>query len=481
MSGFRIEGNTSGNVLEVTTNNEIKSALTLVDTDAGHVSILAESDSGTITGSRLMRSPEVSQDFKIRAGLDTLVFNEIFPGTILNSGIWTAPATTMTAIVAGNFQTLNAGLSVASGAVARLQSYRHFPIFGPQATYVELGLQFSQLPVNGNFCEWGVGLATGTSAPTDGIFFRVNSSGEFRCIINYGGSEVQSGTLDFSTLVGINTNHVFLIYAGNKSVDFWIDDILIATVEASNSGFGTTASMNLPIFVRTYNSIATAAAQTIKIGYASVQLSDGNYSKPYMQMAAGAGWHSSLTQTGATTIGQTAVWTNSANPTAAAPTNTTAALGSGLGGIFIANINGLAVTTDFVISSYQVPLGTATFPGKGLYITGIGVSAVNTVVANGAGPTTWALALAYGHTAVSLATSESSTTKAPRRFPLGIQTLAAAAAVGQPATNDTINSLSTPIFVQPGEFVQVIMRFISNNSAATEAVNFYIRLEGHFE
>lgn len=481
MAGFRIEGNTSGNVLEVNTNNEMKTALTLVEENAGYVSMLAESDAGTVTGTRLMRSPEVSQDFKMRTGLDTLVFNEIFPGTILNSNVWTAPVTTMTAVVAGNFQTLNAGLSVASAAVARLQSYRYFPIFGPQATYVELGLQFSQLPVTGNVCEWGLGLATTTTAPTDGIFFRINASGEFRCVINYNGTEVQSGTLNFTTLVGVNTNHVFLIYAGNKSVDFWIDDILVTSINASNAGFGTTASMNLPVFIRTYNSSATPAAQTMKVGYASVQLSDGNYSKPYMHTAAGAGWHSSLTQTGATTIGQTAVWTNSANPTAATPTNTTAALGSGLGGIFIANINGLAVTTDFIISSFQVPLGTAALPGKSLYITGVRVSAVNTVVANGAGPTTWALALAYGHTAVSLATTETSTTKAPRRFPLGIQTLAAVAAVGQPATNDTVTTLSTPIFVQPGEFVQVIMRFIANNSVATEAVNFYISFEGYFE
>jgi hypothetical protein len=97
------------------------------------------------------------------------------------------------------------------------------------------------------------------------------------------------------------------------------------------------------------------------------------------------------------------------------------------------------------------------------------------------GPTTWAMALAFGHTAVSLATTESSTTKAPRRFPLGVQTLPASAPIGQLSTEIINLSLQSPIGVQPGEFAQVILRFITNNSVATQALNFYINIEGYFE
>lgn len=481
MSGIRLEGNISGNIAEVTTSNELKVALQADQSLAGYATIISENDDGSITGSKYRLSPETSYDYKLRVGMDTFLFDEIFPGTVLNSNLWTAPITTMAITVANGFAFLNSGLSAASGAVARLSTYRSFPVYGSTSTYCETAVQFGSVPTANNVTEFGFGIATGVSAPTDGAIFRLNASGEFRCVVIANSVEIQSSSLDFSALVGPNITKSFIVALGANIATFWIDDVLVATINLQNAGYILTASANLPVYYRTYNTALTSIAQSMKVSFLNVALGDWHYNKPYGHAAAGSGRNSAVTQTGATTIGQTAVWTNSTNPAAAAPTNTTAALGSGLGGIFIANISALAVTTDFIISSYQVPLGTATFPGKSLYITGIRISAVNTVVANGAGPTTWALALAFGHTSVSLATTESATAKAPRRLPLGVQTLAAAAAVGQPATNDINISLQSPIGVQPGEFVQTIFRLISNNSAATEAVNFYVQFEGYFE
>lgn len=481
MSGLRISGDTSGNVAEVSVNKDLKVVTPMINTQAGYTVQTTSSDEGTVTGIRYNINPESSTDYKQRVGLDTFVFNEFFPGTVLNSNIWTAPVTTMTATVAAGFINLNAAASVASGGVARLSSYRNFPVFGAVKTYFESTLQFSRAPVTNNISEWGLAFATGVAAPTDGAIFRFNATGEFRCVVINNGVEIQSNSLDFNSLIGNNTTANFIISMGTAGVHFWINDILVAVILLTVGGGNTISSCNLPIMYRTYNTAVTASAQSIKIGNVNITFGDNNYTKPYPHQVAGAGYHSSLTQTGAAVIGQTAVWANGANPTAAVPTATTAALGAGLGGIFIANINGLAVTTDFIVQSYQVPVGTAVIPGKSLYVTGIRVSAVNGVVANGAGPTTWALALAYGHTAVSLATAEAAGTKAPRRIPLGVQSLINAAAVGQPASPDIAYSLSTPIVVQPGEFIQTIMRFIANNSAATEAVNFYITFEGYFE
>lgn len=481
MAGIRVEGNTSGNVAEVNSDNEIRIALQPDSLKAGYTTIVTENDDGTITGNKYRLSPETSYDYKLRVGVDNFIFDETFPGTVLNSSIWTAPVTTMTVALSSGFLFLNSGLSTANNAVARVSSYRSFPIYGTTSTYFEASLQVGSAPTANNVSEWGLAIASGTTAPTDGAVFRLNAGGEFRCVVIANSTEIQSTSLDFDALVGVNTSRNFVISVGANIVTFWIDDVLVATMNLQTSGYATTSSGNLPVMFRTYNTALTSLAQSMKVGYVNLALGDWAYNKPFPHSAAGAGRSSTVNQTGAATIVQTAVWTNSTNPAAATPTNTTAALGSGLSGIFIANINALAVTTDFIIQSYQVPLGTAVIPGRSLFVTGIRVSAVNTVVANGANPTTWALACAYGHTAVSLATTETATTKAPRRFPLGVQTLPATAPVGTTATDGINTSFVSPIMVQPGEFIQTILRFVSNNSAATEAINFYIHIEGYFE
>ena len=80
-------------------------------------------------GTRVMRELDGSLDFRARVGVDTLVFNEVFPGSALDTGRWQTNVTTMTVTVAGCYMNLNAGLSTASGAVARVTTYRSFPVY----------------------------------------------------------------------------------------------------------------------------------------------------------------------------------------------------------------------------------------------------------------------------------------------------------------------------------------------------------------
>ena len=75
-----------------------------------------------------MRELDIDADYRTRVGVDTRAFSEWFPGSALNTSIWTSPVTTMTITVTGGYVTLNAGLSTASGAVARLTSYQFFQI-----------------------------------------------------------------------------------------------------------------------------------------------------------------------------------------------------------------------------------------------------------------------------------------------------------------------------------------------------------------
>jgi hypothetical protein len=445
---------------------------------AGFAAMLADNDSGTITGSRYVLNPEVSGDYRLRTGIDQMMFNELFPGSVLNSALWTAPVTTATITVASGYANLNAAGSLASAAVARLQTYRSFPCYKSYTTYFEMELQFTSIPVVGNVCEWGAFISTGTAAPTDGAFFRLNAAGELRCVTNNNGTETQSETIDVS-LLGVNHSKAYLIYIMSNKAFFWIDNILVSTIDVT-AGQGTvSSSQNLPLSFRCYNSLATSTAQIMKVSMVNVTLADMNSSKPWNDIVCGAGGNSSQGQTSGT-MGSTALYTNSLAPTAGVVmTNTTAALGSGLGGQFSA-LPTLAVNTDGIVCSFQVPLGTSTVPGKSLYIKGVNIDAVvTTVLAGNATPVVYVYSLAYGHTNVSLATTESATSKAPRRKILGVNSFPAAAALSTIGA-EVKADLENPIVVQPGEFVQIVAK---NIGAVTTSgvITFLVDIDGFFE
>lgn len=479
MAGFRIEGDTSGNVVEVNSLKELKIALNRVNSESGYSTITCASDDGSIIGTKFWVDPEASDDNKLRIGVDSLQIDESFPGTVLNSNMFSSTVTTMTTTVAGGLLNINANATTASGGVARIQTYKFYPINASSETYFESNIKFAFDAIANNVCEWGLFIASGTSAPTDGIFFRLNNAGEFRGIINNNGTEIQSDSIDFVSLVSTNTTN-FIISIGNTFAKFWIDGKLAARIDIGNTGSTICQSMYLPVSFRIYNTSITSSAQQMQVSYISVNNGDLDYNRPFNLQAVGAGWHSSYTQTGAAAHGTTLQFVNNTTPTAATPTNTTAALGSGLGGLFLALVNGLVVGTDYIIQSYQVPVGTSTSPGKSLFVTDISVSCSNSVIANGAGITNWIVGLAHGHTAVSLATTQSATTKIAKKSVLGKQSLAASAAVGT-VTNEIVKSYNTPICVNQGEFIQVFIRFENNNSQATERLDFAININGFYE
>jgi hypothetical protein len=142
-------------------------------------------------------------------------------------------------------------------------------------------------------------------------------------------------------------------------------------------------------------------------------------------------------------------------------TNTTAAF-TGLGGI-AAVLPTLAAASDGIVFSYQNPVPTINITGRNLVIRGVKAQGAVSVVLAG-GPVIYAYAVAFGHTAVSLATGETAsfataTTHAPRIVPLGIESYAATAAVGTLGAGATLQ-LANPIVVRPGEFVAIVARNI---------------------
>jgi hypothetical protein len=168
-------------------------------------------------------------------------------------------------------------------------------------------------------------------------------------------------------------------------------------------------------------------------------------------------------------------WANTTLPTAAAATNTTAALGAFVGGIFQMNAPATS-TTDVIVSSWQNPIGGVNQTPRTLKLRGMKVDCVNTVAAVATTGTTFAVAVAWGaqqaNLAASLAGTETgsfinNTTKIRRIQPLGVISFPVGAAIGAQATGIQFD-FEAPLVINPGEYLQVIAKPLLGTATATE-------------
>ena len=430
---------------------ELLIAPTRVASKAGFVALAAEVDDGAVTGARRVNKADISPNGRLKVGVDSRLFSEQFPGSAINTTLWQSPTTTMVTSVGSGNITLNSTALVTANAVAMIATRQFFAVSGDAGLLVRTVLQHTQQPQNNSTSEWGWFIATGTTQPTDGAFFRFLPNGEFRCVVSNNSVEVQSAT---RTPVGSSIAAEYAINIFDEGVTFLINGVVQALVMRPTSR-GNTMSSSCPVAIRTFNAASAPALANVFL-VSSVSVHQAGVNTPLLadQVAALSGGTFAQGQTGGT-IGSTANYANSSNPTAAVPSNTAANLGTGLGGQFW-EIDTLAVNTDGIITNYQVPAGTAASPGKTLLLTGVIIqSFVQTALTGGGYNAQWSLA--FGHTLVSLITGESPTNKAPRRFALGAQSVPAAAAALL-----MLGEIRVPFLipVYPGEFVQVVKKKI---------------------
>lgn len=171
-------------------------------------------------------------------------------------------------------------------------------------------------------------------------------------------------------------------------------------------------------------------------------------------------------------LAQLANHANSTSPSSATLSNTAAGYAT-LGGRYqFAAVSGAA--TDYALFAYQVP---STAPR--LFITGIAISTINTgaAVATSAHIFDWSLGL--NSTAVSLATTDAGSTFGPRRVPLGMQGLLSGAAIGAAAA-DLVREFRTPLVVEPGRYVHVILQMPVATATASQVIRGDVMFNGHF-
>lgn len=486
MSGIRIEGNTSGNVAEVTTTNELKVVLPQTVSQAGVAILYTENDDGTynVGAAAQRRSPNVSNDNRLSVGLDTPIFDSAFTSVTQDTGVWRHVFTTMTVTQSGGFALFNANSTTTGTTGASLQSWRYFSMVnngGLRLSFV-CGTTIA-IPAN-QVAELGWFLGTGpTAGPTEGVYFRVTSAGIIG-IVNYNGVETPTAALDSTFLVpGEMVEYQIRLYT--DYVGFWVSGRLLGRVVTPVGNAQATMTCTAPVTFQMRNSGTVTGPTQWKLGHVSVDQRDTAYGMSLEAIQAGMGLHGSQATSG-NTMGGTAGMTNSqAAGAGAVMTNTTAAIGVGLGGQFSV-LPTLAAGTDGILCSYPVPAGTVNIRPRTLMIRGVKIhGCVTTVLAGNATPVIYAFTLAYGHTAVSAATSEgasfsTATTKIPRRIPLGFESYAAAAALGtMGSTGGVYMPFAAPIAVNPNEFVAVLAKNLGVVTT-TGVITFYVSFDSYW-
>jgi len=474
MAGFRIEGNTSGNVAEVNASNELKVVLPVTQgATTPSVAMLTENDAGTATGSRAFGAPETDDDSRFRIAHESIFDCETFNYTAQSTGKHIYRNTTMAnSWTAAGLTTNSANITTTTTGTS-FATYAEFPILGASQLYCEIEGSFTAQPTTNTIVDFGLPRLATTNpfAPTDGVYFRLTSAGVFG-VINSNGTETT--TSPFSFVYENSEKHQFIIAMHERQVEFWIDGVLYGTI-TTPIGLGQPCmSASLPFGVR--HAITGGAAG----GALSFILNDYTVSVGGPQLAVtasimGQRIYGSYQGLSGGTMGSLATYPNSTNPTAAAPSNTalTANLPGGLGGQGVVTA-AVAAATDGIWGSYQVPAGTANVQGRRLVLRGVKIDLVNTGAAVATTATTLQFSLAFGHTAVSLATTEAATTKAPRRVTLGYATWPVGAAIGAgPQSGPIVVDLGdAPIFVNPGEFVALVGKFLVGTATASQTISF---------
>ncbi len=439
--------------------------LTRLSTDpakGGSVSMFSECHNGDAGSAALRLSPESTTDYRLRVETENICADHSFNYTAQATSLGIYNNTTMTITWAGGFLNTNGSGITTLSTGCRYQTYQAFTTYGEAPLYLSVVASLTNTPTTNTTIDLGLGFAAAANpyAPTDGIYFRVTSAGVEGIVCN-NTTEVSTGTLDFTW--ENNKTYRWIIVVSTKTVQFWIDDVLYGSVDRPSAVGNMTMSTSLPVFFRQAIS-ASAASQVIglKVARYTVSLGSLGNGRPWRLAMAAQGGMAYQGQEGGT-MGTTANYANSANPTAAVPTNTTAALGTGLGGQFW-ETDTVAVTTDCIICSYQVPAAGINTSGKQLIVYGVKVSSfVQAALTGGGYVAQWSVA--FGHSTLSLATAEGPTAKAPRRVALGVQAVASGATANTVLT-DVYMKFDCPIVVNPGEFIALVKKKVGTAPSA---------------
>jgi hypothetical protein len=467
-----VQDNSTGTSVKVNTNGDLQTVTPQVNTryggttgrpnDVGAVRMFCEVDAGQMTGVPYLDSPAVTDDGRMQVCVDTPLFFDNFTETVQNTAIWRHQFTTMTMTMGAGYLLCNANSTATTATGCQYSTWQTFPLFGSNGIHWEATGVITAVPLVGQVFEAGLFPygANAQTAPTEGVYFRVTEVGLYG-VMNYNGTETITPLIMAAASMPLNVNGQYRIVVTQREAEFWVNGILATAPLPCATGQGEPFMTSaLPISFQQRNGAGLTGTQ-MQVKIASTHFDqNGFYNKTNAELMAGMGYMGSQGQDGGT-VGSTAILSNAATAVAAALVNTTAsAQFTGLGGAFLV-LPTLTSGTDGILCDYAIPVGGVNQTPRRLVIRGVWIDAgVQTALTGG--PLNLVYSLAYGHTSVSLAQTETAsfatgTTKAPRRIPLGRHDLIAAAAAGIPASVVKVQFLA-PIYVNPGERVAIACR-----------------------
>ncbi len=466
----------SADLASVDANKRLKVNLPMAISEAGYSVIAGESHDGLSGEPRLVRTAKVSTDGRLRVGIDTIYWADTFNHTVVDGGVYQFVTNTATFSMAGGFLVFNAGNSVGSGIVARAQTYRTFPLHPAGSLEVLFRLRFAINPVANNVCEFGLGFATTITTPTDGVYFKLNTSGALVGVMNINGTETTTAPMPAPLA---NEVYYYRIVIDQDRIEFYIDGVLQGIILSPNTSAAISLSRWQPLLMRCYNAAATGSAQRMEIADVSVIARDLAINRLWATAMAGMEGGSYNNPRGAS-VGQSANYANNTAPTSATLSNTAAGYTT-LGGQFqFAAVAG--AETDYALFAFQVPAAAAGSGNRNLVIRGVRIETFNMGATSAVTPTLLQWALGVGSTAASLATTDSNTTgtRAARRIPLGVQSIPVGTVVGDSVPPIDVN-LDAPLYVAAGTFVHIILRMPVGTATASQIIRGLAMINGYFE
>jgi hypothetical protein len=478
-----VRGASTNHGVEVTEKGSAQVALptSAQNEDAGFVKLAVQVDNGDVTGTPLVRELDENDDYALRTAQDNTIFDKRFSGDIVNTSIWkqTVVGMSISQSVDPGYIVCNSTGSVTPGQVAVVQSYRTIPLFGSVSNYFAFRAKIIGKGATGS--EMFLGAAVYVGVPQNGFAFIWGADGELRGTCWH---DAALHVTDPIVSPDDGETHYYLITYTDNTIQFTIDDVLVATLVAPVGISGLIASSAVRLLFGVVNTGVASSPSILSMSSAQVLHGGPTFYRQQQVSQAQQGNNSYQGQTSFPQgVESTANYVLDTAPTFVALAHGGSAYDT-LGGQYYIEVPD-AAEEDFALFGWKNPISNnivGKILEKQLVITGIKVSAVNfgDAIDVTGDPVIIEWSLGVGCTADDINTVESVNTKSPRIIPLGLHSFPAGTAAGVSAS-DIVLQLLTPAVVDSGQYCHVIVRVISGNSGSYRAIRGHVYINGYFE
>jgi hypothetical protein len=404
----------------------------------------------------------------------TIMLYDRTEGAAVDTNKWIQTTTTMTITQGTSTIIMNANSTVSLTTGAMHTSHRFLPFINKSGLVMRIRARHTTHFTN-NLIEMGFASPTTATASSlvNGAVWRKDGTGQYIPVVSINGSELYGtpiSNLTFTASVPNTDFASFEIAIYNNRAVFSIfrttgEVVNVQSVDITSIST-TFTQTHLQGMYRTYNNAATGTAVQLIVDDVSIWMNDFQPGRSWSHALAGMNYSGICSPT---TYLQASNYANSAAPASAALSNTTASYTT-LGGQwqFVAVAG---AETDYALFAFTVPSPYS------FYITGVRISAMNTVVAVAGTASVLQWGIGVNSSAVSLATGAPYT---PMKVAIGTQSLPVAAAVGAVA-NDIVWTPATPLVCFPGRFLHVILKCPIGTATATQIIRGTVVIDGYFE